>query len=65
MDKILTLDFLTTRRNQAQKDLEMYDIMIQEIESLVSNKDKVDKHIKFLKVVTNSGDKENENKNCV
>lgn len=57
-DKLLTLDYLQTRLNQAQRDVEMLCLMIQEVEKLVEGKKKSDSKAKFLSVVV-SGSEDN------
>lgn len=63
MNKLLTLDFLTTKRNQAARDLELYTTLIQELEDLIKSSQKLATSKAFLTVLAggkgNEADKEN------
>lgn len=54
MDKLLVLDYLQTKLNQAQKDIELFSLMIQEIEELAKDKKKLKLNNNFLQVITNN-----------
>lgn len=54
MDQLLVLDYLQTKLNQAQKDIEIFSLMIQEIEELSKDKKHLKLNNNFLQVVTNN-----------
>ena len=55
-EECLTLDFLQSKLNQAQRDVELFTIMIQELNKLISEKKKIIKEKTlektFLKLIT-------------
>lgn len=52
-EQLITLDFLRSRVGQTQKDLEMYSLMLQELEELLAKASKSETKAKFLSVVSN------------
>lgn len=52
-EQLIILDYLQTKLNQAQKDIELFSLMIQEIESLQKTAITLKKNNDFLKVVKN------------
>lgn len=52
-EQLIILDYLQTKLNQAQKDIELFSLMIQEIEALQKTTKKIKTNNDFLKVITN------------
>ena len=50
---MLTLDYLATKLRQAEADVELFTVMIQEIKALQSEKTKLNTNNNFLKVIIN------------
>jgi hypothetical protein len=54
-DKVLTLDYLNTKLKQAQHDVELFSLLIDEVQKLLSAETKLITSNNFLKLVANRG----------
>jgi len=58
-EQLLSLDYFQTRLNQAQRDVELFTVLIQEINDLIKRKEGITKEKNFLKIMANRETNEN------
>jgi hypothetical protein len=61
MDLSLTLKFVESKLKQAESDVSIYSMLIQEIRAALEKNDVTTKNAKFLSIVANGKGASNEN----
>jgi hypothetical protein len=59
-EHLLALDYFNTKINQAQKDIELFSVLIAEIQSLQSKEGRATLESKFIKLAVSNKGEENE-----